>query len=602
MKRRVCWCVTSALLMLLPWVVSRAAAAEGGKVRGELKKWHKVTIDFAGPKTSETATPNPFADYRLDATFTNGESTYVVPGYYAADGDAANTSASSGNVWRVHFCPAKTGRWIYRVSFKKGPNVAVGGGGTSAGYCDGATGSFEICSTDKTGRDHRGKGRLEYVGGHYLRFAETGQHFLKCGADAPENFLAYDDFDNTPNNKGFRKSWSPHVKDWRPGDSTWKNGKGKGIIGAINYLARVEGMNAFSFLTMNIQGDDRNVFPYISDERDASGDYTRLDCSKLDQWEIVFEHADALGLYLHFKTQEAENDKLLDNGDVGVERKLYYRELIARFAHHLALNWNLGEENHQSAPQRVAMTEFFWEHDPYRHLVVVHNGKPFDDLLGDKSRLTGASVQTNKPDFSRVHGAVLGWVRKSDDAGKPWVVACDEPGDASHALVTDEEDPTHDNARINALWGTLMAGGAGIEWYFGYKHPHSDLTCQDYRSRDRMWDQCRYALELFTKYDVPFWDMSCNDDLTASPGDYCLSKPGQVYVVYLKRGVGATLDLSRASGVFEVGWYDPRHGGSLQSGSVRAVHGGSACSLGNPPDNVNKDWVILVRPANPNRN
>jgi len=605
MKRRACWCITSALLMLLPWVVSLAFAADVGKVRGELKKWHKVTIDFTGPETGETATPNPFTDYRLDVTFRRGGSTYVVPGYYAADGNAAHSSAASGNVWRVHFCPDETGRWTYSASFKKGPNVAVGTGGASAGYCDGATGSFEIRPTDKTGRDHRGKGRLEYVGGHYLRFAETGEYFLKCGADAPENFLACDDFDNTPNNQDLRKSWRPHVKDWRPGDPTWKNGRGKGIIGAINYLARVKGMNAFSFLTMNINGDDRNVFPYISDDPDVSGNFARFDCSKLDQWEIVFEHADSLGLYLHFKTQETENEMLLDNGDTGNQRKLYYRELIARFSHHLALNWNLGEENgalgssNQSTAQRKAMARYFWEHDPYQHHIVVHNGRPFDDLLGDRSRLTGVSVQTNKPDFSRVHGAVLGWVRKSDEAGKPWVVACDEPGDAAHALVTDDEDPTHDNARKNALWGALMAGGAGVEWYFGYKHPHSDLTCQDYRSRDRMWDQCRYALEFFTAYEIPFWKMSCHDDLTENPNDYCFCKPGQVYVVYLKDGAGGVLDLSGISGVFEVKWYDPRHGGPLQTGSVRTIQGGAARSLGNAPKEADKDWVALVRPAEP---
>ena len=48
---------------------------------------------------------------------------------------------------------------------------------------------------------------------------------------------------------------------------------------------------------------------------------------------------------MHFKTQETENEQLLDGGNVGVERKVYYRELIARFGHHLALNWNMGEEN-----------------------------------------------------------------------------------------------------------------------------------------------------------------------------------------------------------------------------------------------------------------
>ena len=45
------------------------------------------------------------------------------------------------------------------------------------------------------------------------------------------------------------------------GDPTWGDGKGKAIIGAVNYLAS-KGMNAVSFLTFNIEGDDRNVFLY----------------------------------------------------------------------------------------------------------------------------------------------------------------------------------------------------------------------------------------------------------------------------------------------------------------------------------------------------
>ena len=103
------------------------------------------------------------------------------------------------------------------------------------------------------------------------------------------------------------------------------------MIAALIYLAS-EGMNAFSFLPMTIGGDDRNVFPYVTER----GPFTRFDCSKLAQWEIVFEHADHLGLHLHFKTLETENELLLDHGDLGLERRMYYRELIARFAHHLA--------------------------------------------------------------------------------------------------------------------------------------------------------------------------------------------------------------------------------------------------------------------------
>jgi hypothetical protein len=43
--------------------------------------------------------------------------------------------------------------------------------------------------------------------------------------------------------------------------------------------------------------------------------HTHLDVSRLDQWEIVLDHAQKLGLFLHFKTQESENQGLLDGGE-----------------------------------------------------------------------------------------------------------------------------------------------------------------------------------------------------------------------------------------------------------------------------------------------
>ncbi len=99
-------CTVAVVIALLDQVVTLAA----GQVGGELRTWHKVTITFDGPQTSETTEPNPFTDYRLDVTFSQGDKRYVVPGYYAADGDAASTSAEAGNKWRVHFAPGAPGR------------------------------------------------------------------------------------------------------------------------------------------------------------------------------------------------------------------------------------------------------------------------------------------------------------------------------------------------------------------------------------------------------------------------------------------------------------------------------------------------------------
>jgi len=587
--------------------VDAGAAGAGGTggsgvVSGELKKWHKITIAFEGPQTSESASPNPFADYRMNVTFQNGSKTYTVPGYYAADGDAGNTSATSGNVWKVHFAPDATGTWSYAVSFRTGADVAVSTGasdGTPAGYFDGHTGTFAVGNTDKTGRDHRGKGRLEYVGLHHLKFAETGEYFLKQGADAPENLLAYADFDGDFKTDGHKdnlvKTWSAHVGDWKAGDPTWAGGKGKGLVGAVNYIAS-EGLNAMSFLTMNINGDDQNVFPYTT-----YGERERMDCSRLDQWEAMFEHMDRMGIYLHFKTQETENDDLLDGGNLGNERKLYYRELIARFSHHLALNWNLGEENTQSETQRKDMAQYFYDHDPYRHNIVLHTypgqwSSVYTPLLGTASKLTGVSLQLGQEDFSDVHGQTLEWVQDSAAAGRKWVVAVDEPGDASHALRPDDDAGTsHTDGRKNGLWGTIMAGGAGNEWYFGYSHDHSDLTCQDFRSRDKWWDYARHALEFFKNNNVPFWTMTNDNSLSTASNDYCLADNGDHYVVYLKNGGTTSLDLSGASGTFTVRWYDPRGGGALKTGSVSSVSGGGTRSLGTPPSDSTSDWTVLVR-------
>jgi hypothetical protein len=75
---------------------------------------------------------------------------------------------------------------------------------------------------------------LQYVGS--LK-AENGW-FLKARADSPENLLAHDDFDTTPNTNNRCKDWGPaHLLDCQLGNPTWNGGKGQALIGAINYLA-----------------------------------------------------------------------------------------------------------------------------------------------------------------------------------------------------------------------------------------------------------------------------------------------------------------------------------------------------------------------------
>ena len=589
-------------------------------VDGELQKWHRITLNFEGPKTNELADDNPFLHYRLDVTFSNGDKTYRIPGFYAADGNAAETSSSKGNIWQVRFTPDTLGEWTYSVSFKKGENVAVLDdflSAKSAGFMDGQSGSFTIYASDKTGVDNRAKGRLQYIGESYLQYAESGKYFIKLGVDAPENLLAYNDIDVATNALGFQKTWSPHAKDFDTSATSflWQQDKGKNLLGAIRYLAD-EGLNVFSFLTFNVDGDDRNVFPHLlkvpienyetyasvkknKEAWETMFHKTRFDVSKLDQWERIFEYAETKGMFLHFKTHETETDHLMDEGVFDIEGKLYYRELIARFGHHLSMNWNLGEENNQPIEEALKVAHYVSKLDAYSSHLVIHTFPNKDDrfahFIGDQSPLTGASLQLSHPDFNDVHARVLKWRKKSNITGKKWAIAVDEPGKANIALLPDDEDPEHNFARSRALWGTLMAGGFGVEWYFGYASPNSDLTCEDFRSRDLFWDQNKYALDFFNDH-VPFWEMEPNDSLTSDDTSYCMVKEETVYLVYAEHNAdNIMLHLGNSGKTFQVKWFDPRNGGALQNGSIATVSATGVVHLGMPPSQRNKDWVILVK-------
>ncbi len=568
------------------------APGERVDLTGELKQWHPVTLTVEGPEASEAGTPNPFLDYRFEVTFSQGPRQFTVPGFFAADGNAAETSSSQGNKWRAYFVPDATGIWNYEVSFREGPGVAVNtdpnaGSPTSP---DGISGSFVVSETDKAAPDHRGKGMLRYIGEHYLRF-DNGEYFLKGGANSPENFLSYGEFDGTYNSSGrdYIKSYSSHVQDWVPGDPTWQSGKGKGIIGAISYLAS-KGMNVVYFITMNVQGDGRDVWPWIAPE-----ERVRFDISKLAQWNVVFDHMDRMGIMLHVQLQETENEMLLDGGALGIERKLYFRELIARFGYHHALTWNLGEENDENTDsQRKAFADYIRELDPYEHPIVIHTfpgqqDDVFEPLLGYQN-FEGASLQV--ADMSDTWTNVATWRHRSRQAGRPWIVSLDEIGPYQLGVTEDGAGNNHDEVRQQALWPALMAGGAGVEWYFGSETASTDLSSENWRTRDNMWDYTRHALDFFQDH-LPFVLMEPMDDLTSRSDDYVFAAPDTAIAVYLPEGDSLSVQLPE--GTFSVQWYNPRTGGDLVSGDVQSVQGPGIERLGYPPGDASSDWVVLLR-------
>jgi len=579
-------------------------------IEGEKKVWHPLTISFRGPAAVESGeSPNPFLDYRLVVTFhgPDGEK-YDVPGFFDGDGHGGE----AGNVWRVRFTPDTAGRWSFSASFRKGKNIAVSLE-TNAGEPDGPdgqSGQFDVAGADPDAPGFLSKGRLAYVERRfYLKTLGDSRYWIKGGADSPEDFLAYEGFDNTRSGSQFVvKKYANHLADWKPGDPDWDGGRGKAIIGALNYLAG-QHVNLIYFLPMNIGGDGQNVWPFagkINPAGDPANDNTHYDISKLRQWEVVFSHAQAKGIVLHFVFNEAEKNNKLELGgkDLTRERKLFYREMIARFGHHNALIWNICEEYNigglDLGPESVKKFASYIAHlDPYNHPITVHHAKDpveaWKPFMGDKL-FSITSIQIGRKDIEPV---VETFRKLTREAGRPLPVSVDE-----FTVTTNGKAwiPVDDSAalRKEKLWPAYLSGGQ-VEFIVAEL-----LDTQDFRKYDDLWKYIWYARK-FMEENLPFWEMEPADELlteelvyrgkTCSHDGQVFAKTGDCYAIYLPTAQQTgMLDLTGARGNFVKRWYNPRTGEF--EGAGEDVRGGRKVEIGPAPSTPDEDWVVLVEKRN----
>ena len=590
------------LYLLLTALLSLTNFLNAQEITGELKKWHKITLSVDLPSSNLNESANTFKNHRMDVLFTDPNGSKIrVPGYFSADGNAANSSSKSGKTFKAILRPYMTGPWKYEVLYYTGTDVALKNVNqlpTPDSTLTGEVGNIQ--NNDKNSPDLRAKGRLTYrTGGNvnsrrYLQFAETGEYFLKIGPDSPENFLNYNefDFDATLNKCGLcpTHKFNPHAGEFKAGDPTFKNGKGKNIIGALNYIKAQE-MNSFSMSLYG--GDDKNVFPWVN----LNNKFV-FDVSKLAQWEVVFDHAEKLGLAMHFKLAENENwDKLNAN-----ELRAQYREMVARFGHHLAIEWNISEEYRGEPESAMARIDFLAAIDPYQNHRVIHTypgeHSKYNKWLELGAKLTGASIQSsrnqNYKDAYNGKSGILTWINNSKKANIPWVVASDEQNSGKTGIFTDENMTTTTvvkEARTIILWKTLIAGGQGVMWYGGSK---GDFQTENFNRFNTLFTWSKYAFNFFKGNKIPYWEMENNDKLAEGNNNHVLAEVGKNYVVYLTQGGSTQLDLNGVTGNFSVKWFDPRNGGALKNGNITSIAGGAKRSIGNPPNNTNNDWVALI--------
>jgi hypothetical protein len=430
-------------------------------------------------------------------------------------------------VWKARFTPDQAGEWGYASA-------------SSDALLNGQTGSFSAtepqgCLAYQPGDlpDFSCLGRLAYTGKRYLQFSD-GTAWLKGGVDEPEDFLA------SANSSGFQNHEA-----------------------AIDYLA-AHGVNSIYLLLHNIDGDQRNVWPWVgSDQTEAKTNRERFDLAKLARWEQLFTYIQGKGIVLHLVFED-------DSSWIGFDRSLYYREMIARFGHHNGLIWNISEEydENYTPDQVLEFAGMIRDLDPYDHPITVHHSRSlsfWEPFLG-APQLDLTSFQT---DPTPQYAAAAEWVSRVEDSGRTIPISFDETGQ----LQISQRDLAR-----QIVWSVYL-GGANYEIFTqleaGYK---------DFEGHFDDMHRARRFLE-----GLSFTQMSPMPGLLPDGNGYALADPAEVYAFYLFGGGRQTrVDLSGESGSLEFSWFDPRTGETRPGGTVQ---GGALRSFTVPSS---QDWILLL--------
>lgn len=211
----------------------------------------------------------------------------------------------------------------------------------------------------------------------------------------------------------------------------------------------------------------------------------------------MFDHAEKQGIALNIKFQETDDDTTFqesagEDHRMSEQRKIFYREMVARFGHYLGVTWNLGRD--VLHPEYIKLrSEYIRKIDPYNNPILVQATEPagmLSSLLGVET-VEGVSLHSSNED---IQSETLKWLQRSAAKGRKWVVSADQQADVNEGVKPDSNS-NFDVIREQALYGNLMAGGYGAQYFFDLSFGDSDLDAESFKSRTNVWKQSKYVRE-----------------------------------------------------------------------------------------------------------
>ena len=358
-------------------------------------------------------------------------------------------------------------------------------------------------------------------------------------------------------------------------------------IEILKYLTQC-GINSISCTTLQLLDKDHGVWPFIDLKRSSY-----YDIQKLATWETLFAKMDNLGLAIEIKTNpdqtDASNNPVLSKR----QRRLYYKELVARFGHHLGISWHINSKRGRATDELKNDVAYIKSIDPYSHPIAVQNPLIVGDSINIDHSQTNTAKNTFLPllevrnfempilnlnDTTALYSAVKYWRDQSFKKKQPWVVY----------------QSAVDTLMRGKLWGSLMSGGAGNAWNISEVDTmQTDLNLERFKAYEPWWKISANAKQFFIDH-LPFWEMQNHDELLSDETAYCFAKKDEIYLVYLPKC--QTTDLQIGDGAYTIAFYDPRAGGKLYDKQNEGwkITKPNSVELTAYNGQRNKDWVIII--------
>jgi len=535
-------------------------------IAGPVHQWEVFSISFKSGKTIS----NPYINIPV-----KGEPDLLKVTFIGTQGEAKDKQITvtgfwyGGSEWRVNFTPPLTGTWKYTsVSSDRSMN--------------GRKGTIEVIAWNPEEKDlnptRHGLVRVKQDGenaGHYFEYSD-GKPFLWIG----------DTWWNWTDRRIYPESFKKLVDD--------RSAKG------------------FNVGQLFVPGNGWGIESSMLDET-----YSVLDTAHMRRVEEMIRYANSKGITIWIHGWWSRADLKSTVGEEKIER--WWRYLVHRFGAYNVI-WVLAGEYNMNNYGGFPLD--FWKElgrmikkeDPYERIVSLHPTPPFWEGGADAPQWATGSVMNNE--------AWLDYNQSQVGHGKfanemiPQVVA-EEYGlvPAKPIVVTEpwyefiEGKAGGMDIRLGA-WSAILSGAAGHSYGGGHvwlasvpEVPAGDgdwpiekgfeRTTYDYEGARSM----QHVAEFFR--NIKWWTMKPHPELVLEyPQPFCLARPGEEYVIYLRYGGVARLkmDGKATAAKYSCQWFNPVSGkmsdATLMEGSELMRF---SCPESFPAVHEYQDWVLYMR-------